>query len=85
MIGMSYKILPTREFSKDFKKLDKSLQKIVKRKIEESSQNPERFKRLHYDLKGSFRLRIGKLRVIFSLNKFKREMYLEKIVLKHKY
>ena len=39
---MSYKILPTKEFEKDFKKLDKFFQERIKRKIEEVTQNPER-------------------------------------------
>ncbi|MFW6047466.1 MAG: type II toxin-antitoxin system RelE family toxin [Candidatus Woesearchaeota archaeon] len=63
---MSYKILPTKEFSKDFKKLDGSLKSLVKSKITEVSEDPTRFKHLHYDLKGSCRIRIKKLRVIFS-------------------
>ena len=85
MIGMSYKILPTKEFSKDFKKLDKQLQKRVKAKVEEASENPERYKHLHYDLKSSCRLRIGKLRIIFSYNTELKEIYLEKLVFSHKY
>jgi mRNA-degrading endonuclease RelE of RelBE toxin-antitoxin system len=85
LIGMPYKILPTKEFAKDFSKLNKTDQKTIKKKIEEASEKPERFKRLHYELQGSFRLRIGKLRVIYSIDKKKNEMYLEKIVFKHKY
>jgi mRNA-degrading endonuclease RelE of RelBE toxin-antitoxin system len=82
---MSYKILPTKEFSKDFKKLDSQLQVRIKKKIEEVAEEPTRFKHLHYDLKGSCRLWIGKLRIIFSYDINKRELYLEKIVLGHKY
>jgi len=52
---MSYKILPTKEFSKDFKKLDPQLQKKTKSKIEEVAEDPTRYKFLHYDLKGSCR------------------------------
>ena len=85
MIGMTYKILPTKEFSKDFKKLDKSIQERVKSKIEEVKDNPEIYKHLHYDLKGSCRLWIGKLRIIFSYSLEKKELYLEKIVFGHKY
>ena len=81
---MTYRILPTKEFSKDFSKLNKIDQKSVKAKVEEAAENPERYKRLHYELKGSFRLRVGKLRVIYSINKNKKEMYLEKMVFKHK-
>lgn len=82
---MSYKILPTKEFSKDFKKLDNQLQIRIKKKIEEVAEEPTRFKYLHYDLKGSCRLWIGKLRIIFSYNEEKQELYLEKIVFGHRY
>ncbi len=84
-IGMSYKILPTREFSNDFRKLDKTFQDRIKKKMEEVALNPERYKHLHYDLKGSCRIRIDKLRVIFSYNVSLKELYLEKVVLGHKY
>lgn len=82
---MPYKILPTKEFSKDFKRLDKQSKDRIKKKIEEVSNNPERHKHLHYDLIGSSRIRIGKLRVIYSYDKKLRELYLEKIVFDHKY
>ncbi len=85
MIGMTYKILPTKEFSKDFKKLDKSIQERVKSKIEEVKDNPEIYKHLHYDLKNSCRIRIGKLRVLFSYDKKLKELYLEKIIFGHNY
>ena len=82
---MIYKILPAKEFSKDFKKLDKQLQVRIKKKIEEVAEEPIRYKHLHYDLKGSCRLWIGKLRIIFSYDTDKQELYLEKIVFGHKY
>ena len=82
---MSYKILPTVEFSKDFRKLDKHFSEQIKRKIEAVAADPERYKRLHYDLSGSCRLRIGKLRVVFSYDTDKGELYLEKIVFGHRY
>ena len=82
---MSYKILPTKEFSKDFKKLDNQLQVRIKNKMEEVAEEPTRFKHLHYDLKGSCRLWIGKLRIIFSYDSTKQELYIEKIVVGHKY
>lgn len=82
---MTYKILPTREFSKDFKKLDAHLRERIKSKIEEVSENPERYKHLHYDLKGSCRLWVGKLRIVYSYNTPLKELYLEKIVFGHHY
>lgn len=50
---MSYKILPTKEFFKDFKKLETSYQERIKKKVEEVAENPTRYKHLHYDLSGS--------------------------------
>lgn len=82
---MSYKILPTVEFSKDFARLDPQMQKRVRDKVEEVSENPERYKHLHYDLKNSCRLWVGKLRIIFSYNGELQEIYLEKIVFGHRY
>ena len=82
---MTYKILPTREFSKDFKKIDPQFQKRIKIKAQEISEDPSRYKHLHYDLKGSCRVRIGKLRIIFSYSTEKKELYLEKIVFDHDY
>ena len=84
-IGMSYKILPTKEFEKDFKKLDNSMQKRVKNKMDEVAGNPKRYKYLHYNLKSSCRIWIGKLRIIFSYNINKEELYLEQIVFGHRY
>ncbi len=82
---MGYKILPTKEFSKDFNKLDVQFKDRIKKKIEEVAEDPARYKHLHYDLAGSCRLWIGKLRVIFSYDEQKQEIYVEKIVFGHKY
>ena len=82
---MSYKILPTKEFEKDFNRVDSFMQERIKKKINEVAENPERYKHLHYDFAGSCRLWIGKLRIIFSYNIEKQELYLEKIVFGHKY
>ena len=82
---MSYRILPTKEFEKDFKKLDNSMQERIKKKIEEVAENPERYKHLNFDFKGRCRIRIGKLRILFSYNVEKQELYLEQIIFGHRY
>ena len=82
---MNYKILVTKEFEKDFKKLDKNFKKKIKNKLIEVAENPTRYKHLHYDLKDSCRIRIDKLGILFSYNIEKQEVYLEKIVFGHKY
>lgn len=82
---MPYKILPTKEFEKDFDKIESFMQERIKKKVGEVAENPARYKHLHYDLAGSCRLWIGKLRIIFSYSVEKQELYLEKIVAGHKY
>ncbi len=82
---MSYRILPTKEFEKDLKKLDSEFQSRIKNKIKEVAENPERYKHLHYDFSGSCRIRIGKLRVIYSYNIQRQELYPEQIIFGHKY
>ncbi len=82
---MPYKILPSREFERDFKKLDVFFQERIRKKIEEVAENPERYKHLRYNLIGSCRLRIGKLRVTYSYDVQKQELYLENIVFGHDY
>ena len=82
---MSYKILPTKEFEKDFSMLNKNFQDRIKKKMEEVAENPERYKHLHYEFKGSCRIRIGKLRVVYSYSVEKQELYLEQIIFGHKY
>jgi mRNA-degrading endonuclease RelE of RelBE toxin-antitoxin system len=82
---MIYEILPTKEFLKDFRKVDRQAQKRLKAKILEVAADPTRYKHLHYGLSGSCRLWVGKLRIIFSYDTGKRELYLEKVVFQHKY
>ena len=82
---MNYNIIPTREFEEDFKKLDKNFQFQIKNKFEKVAENPIRYKHLHYAFAGKCRIRVGKLRVIFSYNIDKKELYLEQIVFGHHY
>ncbi|MBU2104476.1 MAG: type II toxin-antitoxin system RelE/ParE family toxin [Nanoarchaeota archaeon] len=82
---MNYKVLPTKEFEKDFGKIDSFMKERVKKKIKEVAENPQRYKHLHHGLKESCRIWIGKLRIIFSYSIKKQELYLEKIVFGHRY
>jgi mRNA-degrading endonuclease RelE of RelBE toxin-antitoxin system len=82
---MTYKILSSRQFENDFKKLDKDFQTRIKKKIKQVAENPERYKHMHPPLSKFSRIRIGKLRVIFRYDVEKQELYPEKIVFGHKY
>ncbi|MGK0209149.1 MAG: mRNA-degrading endonuclease RelE of RelBE toxin-antitoxin system [Patescibacteria group bacterium] len=82
---MNYKILPTKEFIKDYNKIHNSDQERIKNKINEVSIQPERYKHLHPPLQKYSRVKIGKLRVLFTYNTELREIYPEKIIEKHRY
>lgn len=82
---MTYKILPTKDFERQFKKLDGHFQNRIAKKFEEVAENPSRYKHLQFDLSGSCRIRIDKLRIIFSYDITKQELYLENIVFGHNY
>ena len=58
---------------------------VIKKKINEVSLNPERYKHLKHNLSNRCRIRVGKLRVLFSYNIKLKELYVEKILFKHDY
>jgi len=82
---MNYKILPTRQFENDFKKLDFDRQLRVKEKIDEVSLDPTKYKHMKPPLQKYSRIRIGKLRILFDYNISENELYLRKIIFGHKY
>jgi len=82
---MPYKILPTKEFEKDFKKIASFMQERIKKKVNEVAENPVRYKHLHYNLKDYCRIWVGKLRIVFKYNTERQELYLEKIIFDHRY
>lgn len=83
--GMTYRIVLTKEFIKDMKKLDSSMVSRVRKKIDEVALNPERFKHLHYSLAGSCRVRVGKVRITYSYDISRKEIYLEQVIFGHRY
>lgn len=82
---MTYRILSTKQFEKDFRKLDGYTRLKIKEKFLEVALNPMRYKHMHPPLNAFCRIRIGKLRVLFSYNVEKRILYLEKVVFGHQY
>lgn len=82
---MTYRTIPTKEFERDFRKLDSHFQERIKNKMREVAEHPDRYKHLKFDLRGSCRIRIDKLRVVFSYDEQKKEIYLEHVVLGHHY
>ena len=81
---MSYEVILTDSFLKDLKKLkNKALEGQILIKLDELEENPERNKRLMYDLRDYYRIRIGKLRVLYTVQENK--VFVEVLVAGHKY
>lgn len=81
---MSYEVILTDSFLKDLRKLkNKFLEHQVLERLKELEKYPERNKRLKYDLDNYYRLRIGKLRVLYTIKA--NVVYVEVLVRGHKY
>ena len=81
---MSYEVVLTDSFLKELNKLkNKSIEEQVLSKLQELEENPERNKKLQYDLKNYYRIRVGKLRVLYTIQDNK--VYVEVLVRGHKY
>ena len=81
---MSFEVVLTDSFLKDLKKLkDKSLEDQALEKLKELEEYPDRNKKLKYDLKDYYRIRIGKLRILYIIQGNK--VYVEVLVKGHKY
>lgn len=67
-----YRIIATKNFVKSLKKMDKSVQKIIKEYIEknlENTKNPkDKGKPLQYNKGGYWRYRVGDYRLICEIN-----------------
>lgn len=62
-----FKLLFSPEFLKTFKKLDYGTREIVLKQLRKLEENPRAGKPLRHSFKGFWRLRIGKLRLIYEI------------------
>lgn len=81
---MKYEVIITETFKKEVEKLkDKKLEKQIYTKLLELETEPKRFKKLRYELKEYYRLRIGKFRILFRV--VGNKVYVEALIKRHKY
>ena len=67
-----HKIHLSQKASRDIRKLDRRYQKAIARSFSILANNPQQGKSLVGDLKGYYSYRIGKIRVVYSLNRDQR-------------
>ncbi|MEK9147170.1 MAG: type II toxin-antitoxin system RelE/ParE family toxin [Patescibacteria group bacterium] len=69
-----FEVLLTREAEKQLESIDKRYQKAIAAVLLRLGQNPNIGKSLSYDLKGSFRIRVAKYRIVYEINHAKGEI-----------
>jgi len=69
---MTYKLFFLKEAVEEFKRLDKTVQRIIREKLELLAKNPEilknNIKPLKGEYKGLYRLRVGNYRIIYKID-----------------
>lgn len=63
-----YEVVLTREAEKQLKSIDKRYQKAIAGALLRLGENPNSGKPLAYDLKGSFRIRVSRYRIVYNID-----------------
>jgi len=77
-----YKLLLSKRSLKKIKKLHSPVQEQVVSALKEITSDPYQFKALRYELKGYYRARIGKLRIIYRIDEKGRSVFV--VVIEHR-
>lgn len=72
---MTYTVLLSHQAEKVYKKLNKTLKDRVKEALIKLQNKPHLGKTLHGDLKGNYSIRIGKIRIIYSISEKNKTVY----------
>ena len=77
-----YDILLAREAEKQLKSLDKRYQKAIAQSLIRLSANPKIGEPLAYELKGKFRIRVSRYRIVYEINHNKQEIMI--LIIEHR-
>jgi mRNA-degrading endonuclease RelE of RelBE toxin-antitoxin system len=72
---LTYTVLLSRQAEKFYKKLNKKLKERVKETLIALQNQPHLVKALHGDLKGNNSIRIGKIRIIYTISEKDKTIY----------
>jgi mRNA interferase RelE/StbE len=72
---LTYTVLLSRQAEKFYKKLNKNLKDRVKEALIALQNQPHLRKALHGDLKGNYSIRIGKIRIIYTVSEKDKTIY----------
>lgn len=69
-----YEVLLTREAEKQLKSVDKRYQKAIAGALLRLGANPQIGEPLAYELKGQFRIRVSRYRIVYEINHAQKEI-----------
>jgi mRNA interferase RelE/StbE len=72
---MTYTVLLSHQAEKFYKKLNKNLKERVKEGLIKLQNEPNLGKALHGELKGNYSIRIGKIRIVYSISEKNKTIY----------
>lgn len=73
---MKYTILLSRQAERFYKKLQEKVKNQVRESLVALENQPRAGKRLHGDLKTNYSLRVGKLRIIYTISEKDKTIYI---------
>lgn len=77
-----YDVLLTREAEKQLNSIDKRYQRAITQALLRLGQNPDIGKPLGYDLKGRFRIRVSRYRIVYEIHHSKKEILV--LIIEHR-
>lgn len=70
-----YEVLLTREVEKQLNSIDRRYQKAITQALLRLEANLQIGEPLAYDLKGKFRIRVSRYRIVYEINHFKKQIF----------
>ena len=70
-----YEVLLTREAEKQLKSIDKRYQKAIAQALLRLSANPQVGEALAYDLKGQYRVKVSRYRIVYEINYAEKQVF----------
>jgi len=73
---LKYSVLLSRQAERFYKKLRENVKAQVRENLIDLENQPRAGKRLHGDLKENYSLRVGKLRIIYTISEKEKTVYI---------
>jgi len=72
---LSYRVLLSRQAERFYKKLQRNVRNKIRKALIDIESKPYVGKRLHGGLRGSYSLRVGKIRIVYNISEKNKVVY----------